>query len=135
MARQAWFGAMERAATSPSGGSREQYVTELSQKLEEWDQKVEQITSKSNRGGIDGALLEDLLQKQAAAHESLNEVKEAETALWEELKAQASVASQDYQDVLERAAERFKVQGPRTATHPSQRQEGGSGPRSDAGGS
>ena len=120
---------MERGQQNPSTPSREQYVIELSKKLDEWDLKVETITSKDKRSQMDSVLLDDLLQKQAAAHEWLNEVKESDNAMWEELKAQASVASQDYQDVLERAAERFKVDGPRTAAHASQRQEGGSGPQ------
>jgi hypothetical protein len=119
---------MNRGQETPSRPSREQYVSELTEKLGEWDQKVNQITNKANRGQMDSVLLDDLLQKQAAAHGWLNEVKEADDAMWEELKAQSSVASQDFQDVLERASERFKVPGPRTAMHESQRQEGGSGP-------
>ena len=95
---------------------KQQYVSELENKMSEWDRRIEEIIRKSEETDKDSVLVKDLLAKQEAAKSRFEELRGADDQQYEDLKGRVSVATQALQDVLVRTSEEFQLGNPRPAS-------------------
>jgi hypothetical protein len=92
---------------------KEQYVSEVREKMSEWDRRIEEIIEKADQDDKDSVLVEDLLEKQQEAKSRFEELEGADEAQYEDIKGRVSVATQALQDVLVRTSEEFQLGNPR----------------------
>ena len=95
---------------------KEQYVSEVEEKMTEWDRRIEEIIEKAEESDKDSVLVKDLLAKQQEAKTRFEQLQGADDAQYEDLKGRVSVATQALQDVLVRTSEQFQLGNPRPAS-------------------
>lgn len=93
--------------------AKEQYIVEVDRKMKEWGSRTDQLRRESEAQRKESELLEDLLRKQEEAQDALEELRQSGADMWEELKATVALRTQDFQDTLVRASERFGAGYPR----------------------
>lgn len=95
---------------------KQQYVSEVEEKMSDWDRRIEEILQKAEESDKDSVLVKDLLEKQQEAKTRFEELQTAGEGQYDDLKGRVSVATQALQDVLVRTSEQFQLGNPRPAS-------------------
>ncbi len=92
---------------------KEAYQKKMQAKLDEWGTEIDKLKAKADKAEADAQLeyhkeIERFREKQQAAQQKLDELKESGEDAWEDLKAGIESSWDSLGDALKSAASRFK---------------------------
>ena len=93
--------------------NRDEYVSRMKAKLEEWNADIDQLSAKASEVSADlkseyAEQIEALKAKQAAARQKIEEFQQAGGSAWEDMKAGLDLAWTAVGEAIDSAKSRFK---------------------------
>ena len=92
---------------------KDAYVQKLHAKLDEWNAEIDKLMARADKAEADSRVeyqkqIDILRDKRAHAEQKLNEVREAGSGAWEDLKSGVQGAWDSMEEALKSARSKFK---------------------------